>query len=219
LAILPTTHQAQLDLVPLTLDERAIQMVIPIARHHTIGLHHQGLDYRCIAWRRLLRRLHVRDSRPLFAFQFGAGGFGVGAQGLRAHLHPGQRLEQLSGLSEDGETTDQRVPVLKTATGALCCTYTQGRLEWQPAVPTSAAGETDARNMDGAAAAVHGARLSPTSHRIQRVDAALGACRTPRPRCAGQLAQPGRLQRATNFQNALFASIEVCHWLILSEGA
>ena len=42
---------------------------------------------------------------------------------------------------------------------------------------------------------------------------------TPRPRGAGQLPQPGCLQPATNFQNALFTNIEVGHWLILSEGA
>jgi hypothetical protein len=219
LAVLPTTYQAQLNLVPLTLDERAIQMVIPIARHHAIGLHHQGFGYWCIAWRRLLRGLHLRDGRPLFAFQFGAGGFGVGAQGLSAHLHPGQGLDQLSGLGEDGETTHQRFPVLETAAGALFGTDTQGRLERQPAVPTPATGQADTRNVDRATATVHRAWLSPTSHRIQRVDTALGACRAPRPCCTGQLPQPGRLQGATNFQNALFASIEVGHWLILSESA
>jgi len=90
LAILPTTHQAQLHLVPLTLDERAIQMAIPIACHHPIGLHHQRLSHRRIAFWRLLRGVHVRDGHPLLAFQFGASGFGVGAQGLSAHLHPGQ---------------------------------------------------------------------------------------------------------------------------------
>src|SRR5438445_4753171 len=65
--------------------------------------------------------------------------------------------------------------MLQAATGALLSTDPQGALEWQPAVPTRATREADARNMDAAAAAVHGAWLSPTSHRIQRVDAALRA--------------------------------------------
>jgi hypothetical protein len=89
LAILPITRQAQLDLVPFPLDQRAIEMVVSIARHHPIGLHHQGLDDRRIAWRRLLRGLHLRDGRPLFAFQFSAGRFGVGAQGPRPDVDAG----------------------------------------------------------------------------------------------------------------------------------
>src|SRR5216683_6494311 len=39
------------------------------------------------------------------------------------------------------------------------------------------------------------------------------------PAALASCPQPGRLQRATNFQNALFASIEVGHRLILREGA
>ena len=143
----------------------------------------------------------------------------MGAQCLSPDVYAGQRLEQPSCLSEDGQTADQCFPVLEAATGALLCTDTQGRLEWQPAVPASAAGEAHARYVDGPAPAVHGARLSLTPDGIQRVDATLGACRTPRPRCAGQLPQPGRLQSATYFQNALFARIEVGHWLILSKSA
>jgi len=109
----------------------------------------------------------VGDGRPLLAFQFGAGGFGMGAQCLGPDLHPGQGLEQLSCLGEDGEPTDQRFPMLKTATGALLRIQTQDRLERQPAVPTPAAGETDAWNVDGAAATVHGAWLAPASYRIK----------------------------------------------------
>src|SRR5438270_1509642 len=109
--------------------------------------------------------------------------------------------------------------MLQAATGALLSTDPQGALEWQPAVPTRATREADAWNMHAAAAAVHGAWLAPTAHCIQRVDAALRARWTPRPRGAGQLPQPGCLQPATNFQNALFTNIEVGHWLILSKGA
>src|SRR5260370_10717823 len=109
--------------------------------------------------------------------------------------------------------------MLEAATGTLLSTETQRGLEWQPTVPTRATREADAWNMHAAAAAVHGAWLAQTALRIHGVDAALGARRTPRPRCTGQLPQPGRLQRATNFQNALFASIEVGHRLILREGA
>ena len=135
MAVLPITHQAQLDLVPPTLDQRAIQMVIPIARHHPIGLAHQGLVDRRVAWRRLLRGLHLRHGHPLFAFQFGAGGFGVGAQCLSSDVNAGQRLERLSCLGEDGQTADQCFRVLEAATGALLCTDTQGRWQWQPGVP------------------------------------------------------------------------------------
>jgi len=135
--------------------------------------------------------LHVRDRRPLFAFQFGAGGFGVGAQGLDAHLHPGQGLKQLRGLSEDGQPTQQRFPVLQTATGALVEAHTQHGVEWQPAMPTPAASEAAARNVQAAAATVHRARLAPTSHGVHRVDPALRARRASRPGGAGQLAQPG----------------------------
>src|SRR2546423_3264998 len=109
--------------------------------------------------------------------------------------------------------------MLEAATGALLSTDTQGGLEWQATVPTRATREADAWNMHAAAAAVHGAWLAPTAQCIQPVDAALRARRTPRPRGAGQLPQPGCLKPATNFQNALFASIEVGHTLILREGA
>src|SRR6266705_2388826 len=68
---------------------------------------------------------------------------------------------------------------------------TQRGLEWQPTVPTRATREADAWNMHAAAAAVHGAWLAPAAHGIQRVDAALRARWTPRPRGAGQLPQPG----------------------------
>jgi len=43
----------------------------------------------------------------------------VGAQRFDAHVHPSQGFEQLSRLSESGQATEQRFPVLETTTGAL----------------------------------------------------------------------------------------------------
>ncbi len=96
-------------------------MAIPIARQHPIGLDDQRLRLRHwgIVGRRFVSRLHVCDGRPLLAFQFSAGGLSVGAQGFGTHLHPGQCFEQLGCLGENGQPTDQRFPVLHTATGPL----------------------------------------------------------------------------------------------------
>jgi hypothetical protein len=115
--------------------KRAEMRVATHKRHDTIGLDHQRLGHGRVVRRRLLRSLHVRDGRPLFTFQFGTGGFSVGAQRLSAYLHPGQGLEQLSCLSEDGHTAYQRFPVLKTATGPLFGTETQGRLSGSQLCP------------------------------------------------------------------------------------
>ena len=84
---LPISHQAQFDLVPLALDERAVQMPISITRHDPIRLDHERLVNRRIVRRWLVGCLDVSDGCALHPFQFGAGGFGVGAQCLGSDLH------------------------------------------------------------------------------------------------------------------------------------
>jgi len=169
LAVLPGADQAQLDLVPVPFDQRAVQSAITIARHHAIGLHDQrlALCHWGILGRRFLRALHLRHGGPLFAFEFGTGSLSMGPQRFDAHVHPSQGFEQLSRLSECGQASQQCFPVLQTATGALFYSHTQHRLEWQPAMPTPTATQADTRNMHAAAATVHGARFTPPSHRIQ----------------------------------------------------
>jgi hypothetical protein len=90
-AVLPGANQAQLDLVPVAFDQRAVQMAIPIACHHAIGLHYQRLSLRYwgIFGRRFLRPLP--EPWPLlFAFEAATGGFRMGPQRLDTHVHPSQ---------------------------------------------------------------------------------------------------------------------------------
>jgi hypothetical protein len=71
----PGADQSQLDLVPVAVDQRAVQMAIPIARHHAIGLHYQrlGLRHWGILGRRFLCGLHMSHGGPLFAFEVATG--------------------------------------------------------------------------------------------------------------------------------------------------
>jgi hypothetical protein len=39
--VLPAADQADLDLVPIALDQCAVQMPIPITHHYSVGLDHQ----------------------------------------------------------------------------------------------------------------------------------------------------------------------------------
>jgi hypothetical protein len=107
--------------VPLALDGGAVQIAIPIARHHPIGFDDQGLvagDWRIAGWW-LLRRLDLRHGRPLLAFQVGPDRLGMGAQRLGADLHAGQGLQQLGGFGKGRQAAQQCFPVLQPSTGPL----------------------------------------------------------------------------------------------------
>src|SRR6266700_8173757 len=105
--------------------------------------------------------------------------------------------------------------MLQTTTGALLGGHAQHRIERQPTVPTPAAGQSHARNMDAATPTVHHAWLPSSSDRIQRVDTALRTRRAAWPGRTGQLAQPGRQELPPNFQHALFPCVEVSRRLIM----
>src|SRR5712691_5292522 len=94
LAVLPGANQAQLDLVPVAFDQRAVQRAITIARHHAIGLHDQrlALCHWGILGRRFLSGLHLLHGGPLFAFEFGTGSLSMGPQRFDAHVHPKPRF-------------------------------------------------------------------------------------------------------------------------------
>jgi hypothetical protein len=64
--LLPAASQANFDLVPVALGERAVQMPIPIADHHPIGFNHQYSGrWIMLACRQFVRLFNVGHRRPL----------------------------------------------------------------------------------------------------------------------------------------------------------
>lgn len=76
--VLPAANHAQFDLVPVTLNPRAIHMPIARAHHHAIGLNHQPARRRSmlLGWW-FMELIDVRHAATLLTLQFGADPFGL----------------------------------------------------------------------------------------------------------------------------------------------
>lgn len=97
----PPSDHAHFDFVP----PAAVRSAIQVAQEHPIGFDRQEPWRRLVRVRRhgrgrLLRGLHLGDSRPLLPLPFGPLPFSLSAQRLAANAHTSQRLQHLSRVAE-----------------------------------------------------------------------------------------------------------------------
>jgi hypothetical protein len=128
----------ELDLMPVALDQCAVQMPIAVAHHHSIGLdnQHPGRRRILVSWR-LMRLIHVRHCAALLAFQFRSDAFGLRAQGLAADVHTREIRQQLGCFAKRRDRPKGRLPVRQAVTGLLMWCQAQRLIGRAPTACTS----------------------------------------------------------------------------------
>ena len=91
LSVLPATHHAEFDLVPVTFDQGAVQLPVAVADHHAIGLSRRLTSQAPARVPQSAPRAPAQRGRwhALLTLQFRSDPFGVGAQRLAANVDTG----------------------------------------------------------------------------------------------------------------------------------